>query len=368
MSTSLDNRMREIAHGLARRGSCTGAGYMKLTARPRASAAMCLALAISATAAVAGAQSNEADAQARFDEGLSLLRAGRFTDACPKLEESLRLENASGTKYRLAECYEGLERLSAALQLYRAVLEDTRAANRPDREQQVRDKIEKLEPRVARVTIVVPPHVASLPEFRLEQDGVTISFATTSPAPIEVDPGSRTFRATARGHRPWSETVIANAGGSMELQVPALAPEETAAPAQPILPSPPPAKPRSQEEDDDTVLSPGRIAGIVVGSVGVVGIGIGAGFGILAKSQWDDAREGCRDGRVDRCQGDAVAVGDDAHTSAVVSTAAFIAGGAALAGGVVLWFALPPEKSQMVVRVAPVAGAAGGFVTAEVAW
>jgi hypothetical protein len=361
MSTSLDDGDHEIARRTVGRGTCNGAPSMRLIGRTSASAFV--AVAITVVTSIAGAQDNTAAAQARFDEGLSLLRANRFAEACPKLEESLRLEAASGTKYRLAECYEGLGRLAAALRLYREVIEETRGANRPDREQQVRAKIEKVEPRVPRVTIVVPPQLASLPEFRLEQDGVAI----TPGAAVEVDPGSRTFRATARGHRPWSTTVVASEGGALELQVPVLEPEQTSAPFQPVLQGGAPI-PRAPKEDDDTVLSPGRIAGIAIGAAGVVGIGVGAGFGILAKSQWDDAREGCREGRVDRCDGDSVSGGEDAHTSAVVSTAAFIAGGVMLAGGVVLWFALPPEKSQMAVGVSPVAGASGGMVSAEVTW
>ncbi len=361
MSTTLDDVAREFARKEHGRTSCTGRRGMRLMGRTCAAAL--LALALTAAASSAGAQDNAAAAQARFEEGLTLLRAGRFADACPKLEESLRLEVASGTKYRLAECYEGLGRLAAALRLYREVIDETRGANRPDREQQVRAKIEKVEPRVPRVTIVVAPELASLPEFRLEQDGVAVAPG----APIEVDPGERTFRASARGHRPWSTKVVATEGGALQLQVPLLEAEQAAPPVQPVFHGSPPP-PNRRQEDDDTVLSPGRIAGIALGSVGIVGIGIGAGFGVLSKSQWDSAREGCREGRVDRCDADAVSGGEDAHTSAVVSTATFIAGGVMLAGGVVMWFALPPEKSQMAVRVSPVAGASGGYVGAEVTW
>ena len=47
-----------------------------------------------------------ARAQALFDEALALMKAGKYAEACPKLEESDQLDPGMGTEYRLAECYE----------------------------------------------------------------------------------------------------------------------------------------------------------------------------------------------------------------------------------------------------------------------
>ena len=64
-----------------------------------------LCCALSATPAAAQS-SDSAAARALFTEGRTLMEAERFDEACPKLEESLRLDQGIGTQFNLAHCWE----------------------------------------------------------------------------------------------------------------------------------------------------------------------------------------------------------------------------------------------------------------------
>ncbi len=83
-----------------------------------------------------------------------------------------------------------------------------------------------------------------------------------------------------------------------------------------------------------------RTAGLVVGGVGVAGLVVGAVFGIVAKSTYNDALKDCPGG-TNACTPDGVSGGSNAHSQAAVSTVGFIAGGALAAAGIVLYFTAP---------------------------
>jgi hypothetical protein len=82
----------------------------------------------------------------------------------------------------------------------------------------------------------------------------------------------------------------------------------------------------------------------VIGGVGVVGIGLGAFFGLQASSKLSDAKGKCGDYPYE-CGNEAKDLQSSAKSSATVSTVGFVAGGVLLAGGLVLYFTAPKRES-----------------------
>jgi hypothetical protein len=91
----------------------------------------------------------------------------------------------------------------------------------------------------------------------------------------------------------------------------------------------------------------------VIGAVGVVGVGIGAVFGLGASSKWSDAKSNCT-AYPYGCSQAALDAKSSAQSKASVATVAFIVGGAAIAGAAVLWFtAGPSQEKSVAVGVGP---------------
>ena len=99
----------------------------------------------------------------------------------------------------------------------------------------------------------------------------------------------------------------------------------------------------------ETVASGGhktqKIIAVVVAGVGVVGLGLGGTFGVMAMSRKDEAHKLCPDAACDTAAGSQA--WKDAKTAGTISTAGFIAGGVLLATGAVLWFTAGPSRTQV---------------------
>jgi hypothetical protein len=107
-------------------------------------------------------------------------------------------------------------------------------------------------------------------------------------------------------------------------------------------PQPVPVPARESPEEAWTAW---RVGGIVAGTVGLVGIGLGAGFGVAALSDAATAREYC-EGDVCRSQQGLDAV-NAATKNANIATASFVLGGGLVAvGAAMLWFGQEPEPAH----------------------
>src|ERR1700733_12258593 len=99
-----------------------------------AALALTVALAASRPALAQTSGEKAAAAQALFDEAMRLMKAGQAAEACPKLEESQRLDAGMGTQFRLGECYEKAGKLASAWASFIAVADTAAVARLPDRE------------------------------------------------------------------------------------------------------------------------------------------------------------------------------------------------------------------------------------------
>jgi hypothetical protein len=274
-------------------------------------------------------------AQALFDRGLQALKAARYDEACPALEQSYKLDPLPGALFTLAECEAKRGRLTVAvarydeyLRLY-ATLPPDKQVKQAEREKIARAQRANLEPRIAELTLALPPDAPR--ETRVTLDGTTLS-ASNLGVPAFVDPGEHVVTVQIPGG-PSREQRILLAPGEKK----GIALEARSASALAVLPAGSAAQPRVEPPS----LAPVWIA-FAVGGAGLV---TGAVTGILSLNKVNELKNQCP--RKD-CPTDTALV--PVKSSAVllgnISTAGFVVGGAGLAlGGVLLGVLWPRAKA-----------------------
>jgi hypothetical protein len=160
---------------------------------------------------------------------------------------------------------------------------------------------------------------------------------------LRVDPGEHVFVLTTAGSPPVTKKlVLVERDQSRKERVVFAAPAPVPPPVAPV----PPAPARASETSEAHVAPPAsggmstlRLLGLVSGGVGIVGIGVGSAFGVMAGSALSSQRSACASPA--SCANHPQAVSDHSTftTDGAVSTAGFVAGGVLLAAGVVLFFA-----------------------------
>ena len=324
-------------------------------------------------AAMASAQPEDRQAaRPLFDQGRELMEAGRYTEACPKLEQAVRLFAGAGLLLNLADCYEHTGQLASAWTRFGDAAAAAHRAGNAEAEAEANGRRSLVEPKLTRVVLQVTKEV---PGLALSLNGQSVDRAQWN-TPIAVDPGGQKLEAKAPGFRPWSSTQTAEgAANTVTVSVPALSPVDVGSPAAPAAASTPYATP----DGADTTTSPSaatpadeglgtrRIVALSLGAAGVVGLATGSVFGLMAISQKNQQQSDC--GSTASCTGSghAQALGD--HSSAVsdgmISTVGFLAGGALLVAGAVVFLtgsssAQPPATTGMVLT--PSVGPSGaGF-------
>ena len=217
--------------------------------------------------------------------------------------------------------------------------------------------------RVADVNAAIPTIVfeakdasgRDLSGVKVSMDGQPLSERLEGTA-LSIDPGEHTFTfetagqpnvekrfVIREGEKERRERVTfgeaakpATAGGTAPAAATgATAPHATAAPSV----EPAPSSPASGEGSG---LGSQKIAALVVGGIGVVGVGIGTVFGVQAMSKHSDASSACPDRCADQS---GVDLWKSARSAGNISTAAFVVGGVGLAAGATLWLTAKPSAS-----------------------
>ena len=292
---------------------------------------------VSAAAGDARAEPSEggaAAAESLFQEARKLIDAKRFSEACPKLVASHKLAPAVGTLLNLADCYERAGQLASAWARFHEAIALAQRLGRPDREKTAKDRADKLEPRLIRLTIVSQE---SGTEVKL--DGNVLDPAVLGTA-VPVDPGKHAIEASAKGKKPFTTTIdVSDRVRAPSVEIPALDVDPEAAKASAAASNADHRPPEDKGSDG----SGQRIASYVLMGVGVVGIGVGTVFGLKTSSTWSDAKTHCTGLECDRT---GVQLATDAKNAGTISTIAFAAGGALLAGGAILFFTAPHAPAK----------------------
>jgi hypothetical protein len=308
----------------------------RVTARAQSFAAVLFAVLLCSTTAARAADT--AAAEALFRQGRELLAQENYVEACPKLEESHRLDPATGTLLAVAMCHEGLGRTASAWSEFLQVVSLSRHDGRSDRADAAQQRADALEPRLSYLTVKLSPEAAATAGVSVARGGVAIGSGALGIA-VPVDPGAHVIEASAPGMKTWSGKVIISSDGQREtVEVPPLesapadevaqTPDETAATDQPVARS---------------GLGGLRIGSLIAGGAGVVALGVGGVFALRAIGKNDESKDAC-DGNL--CQPSGYEARSDARSAGNVATAASIVGIALAATGATLWFVGAPPADE----------------------
>ncbi len=175
-------------------------------------AALVCAVAIVARAPAARAQAeDQAAARVLFDEGRALMKAGRYPNACPKLEAARKLFTSAGILLNLADCHEKLGRTASAWTEFGEAAAVAKRTNRDDDAEEATRRQAALEPLLAHLTIRV---AHAVPGLGVRRDGAPIAPAAWGAA-LPVDPGAHEIRAAAAGFEPWTGSATVSTPGQL---------------------------------------------------------------------------------------------------------------------------------------------------------
>ena len=314
---------------------------------------LCFAISFAPSAS---AQSASAQARTLFREARALMDKGQHAEACPKLEESLRLDHGIGTQFNLAHCWEQIGRTASAWGLFMDAAAAAQSAGQRKRAKAAEERAAALEPRLMRLVIEVPARTESLSVQRAGEEVGPAAWGT----PMPLDPGTHHVEASAPGKKSWSEDVeLLVPGQTVTLVVPEL---EDIAPATPEPAFEGEAQ-RAAPVEQDRGSGSWRTAGtLAMAAVGVGGIVTGTIFGLRANDETTAARGLCTGGADGNlCDRDRLLPGfdggvreqeeleqhrDSAKSSALISYVALGVGGAALVGSAVLFFSAPSAERE----------------------
>jgi hypothetical protein len=149
------------------------------------------------------------------------MEAGRFSEACPKLAESQRLDPGGGTILNLAVCYEKDGKLASAWAAYNEALSAAIKDGRKEREQLARERVGALAPKVPRLVVSVPA-TSEVSGLEVLLDGQPLRRAAWG-VDSAVDAGTHRVEARAPGRAGWSAIVAVESSQSVHrIDVPLL--------------------------------------------------------------------------------------------------------------------------------------------------
>jgi len=211
-------------------------------------------------------------AEALFKKGLEAMKHNQYKEACDAFEGSDEADASPGTEINLALCNEKQGKIASAWGWYRTAAGLADQRNQKDRADLARAEATKLEPKLHKLTISVK---GSTDGLTVTRNGAAVPNAILgTDAPI--DPGDYAIEVSAKGKKPWKQTVHIAAGPGIDrLDVPPLedAPVTATPGPGPATPAGGDYRPPAQGGNDGSTQ---RTVGLIVGGVGILAL-IGAG-------------------------------------------------------------------------------------------
>lgn len=305
-----------------------------------------------------------------FAEGKALMSAGRFAEACAKYEASYEADAALGSLLNLADCLERDGRLASAYGRWGDAI--TFATRKNDnRASYAKDRREELKPKLSFVTLQI---VGTLPdELVIYKGEAKFTSAGVSGTALPTDPGTTVIQVVRGTDVLWETKIELQEAQQQTVTVPL---DEI------VKQNPGPMKqrdgsavgPRRTPGAGDAEVPQGfwstqRIAGFIVGGVGVAGAAIGFALGGVALSKSGDLSEQCTEGGDPRyCTAEGELLRADAYTFAQASTWTLIGSGIVAAVGITVIVTAPNDYAKLEERAffQPWFGAEGGGISSGV--
>jgi hypothetical protein len=314
-------------------------------------------LTLAATARAGG--DDVATAQVLFDDGKRLMAQERWSDACPKLQESQRLAPAIGTEYNLADCLEHQGKLASSWAAFLDVVDQTHKRGEAQREAAAKARAAAIAPKLGKLTIQVPIRAPGLEVLR---DGVALPPEVWGVA-VPVDAGDHRVEARAPGRTSWTSTVRTADAATATTNVPDLVPAPVVPPPPDTTtgPAPSSSSPGSAPPQLAPVSADHTAALIVLGSAVVLaGVGVAGVLEHASNVSNYNADPSCPsiDSSTRPAQCDDYV--NQANTWNTVGIVGFVAGGAALVTGITLWLLAPSHAAAISAASGLVVGCAPG--------
>lgn len=304
-----------------------------------------LSLALALAGATVGAQparpstaatpvdaTRHAAAQQRFERGLGLFDHNDFATALTEFRASLELFSSPNVRLYVGLCLLRTGHLAEAhAELQRTFNEARDLAvtdpNYVDARDAAQQEITRLQPRLGRVVVRMPTPVPGVTIMANE----TEILAAMTGIPLSFDPGPTTVTARAPGYLEFRQTVQLLANTTTEVSItlrrdPSAAARPVTAPVTTVATAPSGEPMALVPHTALTVTTGGgaRVAGFVVGALGLAAVGAFAVLGNMAGTRYDEVVAACRGRCRDNSHDDAIREGETYELLANVSLGAGI--------------------------------------------
>jgi len=288
-------------------------------------------------------------------DGLKLAQSGKCDEAIPKLERSEKLHHSAIVLSRLGECQVSQGKLVEGTEMLRKVLREPLPANPSPALSKAYERaqivLDAAKPKIAGLTISVS--VPAGAELKLTVDGGAVP-NTLVDSELPADPGEHVIEASAAGYLKATTRVTLGSSDkktvSLKLEVdpnapaPALAgPGPETSPGAALQAAPASAAAAPVAPPEAPAKQPNRAPAYVSWGVGLVGVGVGTAFGVMAMKDKKDLNPQCPN---NSCPSSSEGAVDSAKQKGTISTVAFAVGGAGLVLGTVLYFTIGSDSSE----------------------